>query len=132
MRRFVITEESMSPSLNPGDRFLARRQRRPRRGTVVFFPHPHRPDFWLVKRVIGLPGEPVTIRDGRVWINGTTLEDPWGSSPTEPGGSWHVPEDHVFVLSDARHRTRADSRSLGPVPIRGSYVARMRYRSGLP
>lgn len=130
MRRFVITEESMSPSLAPGDRFLARRVRRPRRGSVVFFPHPHRPDFWLVKRVIGLPGEPVSIREGEVMINGTALDEPWTDSPTEPDGSWEVPPDHVFVLSDARHRTRADSRSLGPVALRGAYVAGLRYRQG--
>ncbi len=130
MRRFVVTEESMSPALSPGDHFLARRLRRARRGTVVFFEHPRRPGFWLVKRVIGLPGEPVSIDGGRVMIDGSILDEPWATSPTEPDGAWAVPSGHVFVLSDARHRSRADSRSLGPVPIRGCYVAGLRYRHG--
>src|SRR5680860_1306204 len=46
MRRFVISELSMSPALTPGDTFLARRLRRPQRGVVALFPHPHRPELW--------------------------------------------------------------------------------------
>ena len=65
MRRFVIAEMSMSPALLPGDRILARRVRRLRRGQVVFFPHPDRDDFWLVKRVVGVAGEVVGLENGR-------------------------------------------------------------------
>lgn len=109
MRRFIISEMSMSPALRPGDRLLARRLRRPRRGQIVFFPHPRREDFWLVKRVHGLPGD--TVR-------------------SEDGGTTTVPSGHMYVLSDALHLTRADSRTFGPVPLDPGYVAWLRYRKG--
>lgn len=130
MRRFIISELSMSPALAPGDRLLARRLHHPRRGGVVFFPHPHRPDFWLVKRIIGLPGERVEVHSGRVFVDGREMTDPWAGARTEPEGSWLVPVDGIFVLSDARDRTRADSRTLGPVAVAGAYVAWWRYRRG--
>ncbi|HSJ35380.1 MAG TPA: signal peptidase I [Acidimicrobiia bacterium] len=130
MRRFIISELSMTPALRPGDRLLAQRLRRPRRGRVVFFPHPGRPDFWLVKRIVGLPGERVEVRDGHLIIDGEKVSDPWAGGPTAPDGTWQVPPDGIFVLSDARHRTRADSRTLGPVPLSDAYVARLRYRRG--
>ena len=130
MRRFVISEKSMSPALQPGDCFLARRLRRPRRGTVVFFPHPDRADFWLAKRIVGLPGELVEVDDGEVTVDGDVLTDPWTVDSTSPSGRWAVPRHHIFVLSDARHRTRADSRSLGPIPMEEAYVAVFRYHRG--
>lgn len=130
MRRFIISELSMAPALRPGDRLLAQRIRRPHRGDVVFFTHPRREGFWLVKRVIGLPGEEVRIVDGRVVIDGSDREDLWAGASTVPEGDWTVPQGHMFVLSDARHRTLADSRTLGPVPIADAYVSRFRYRRG--
>lgn len=130
MRRFVVAEKSMSPALQPGDRYLARRTRKPRRGSVVFFPHPDRVDFWLAKRIVGLPGETVEVHEGEVKIGGERLVEPWTMDPTSPPGRWHVPPEHVFVLSDARHRTRADSRSLGAIPLDHAYVAVFRYRKG--
>lgn len=130
MRRFVISELSMSPAMTPGDRFLARRLRRPRRGTLVFFPHPTRHDFWLAKRVIGLPGESVEIDGGMVRVDGAPLAEPWTVESTRPDGSWKVPTGRIFVLSDARHRTTADSRTMGPISIQAAYVAWFRYRRG--
>lgn len=96
----------------------------------MFFTHPRREGFWLVKRVIGLPGEEVRIVDGRVVIDGSDREDLWAGASTVPEGEWKVPPGHMFVLSDARHRTLADSRTLGPVPIADAYVSRFRYRRG--
>lgn len=117
----------MSPALAPGDALVARRLRRPRRGRILFFPHPHRSDFWLVKRIVGLPGEVVVIADGGVTIDGTPLVEPWAEPGTGPDGSWTVPERHVFVLSDARRRTVADSRTWGPIGVERAYVAGFRY-----
>jgi signal peptidase I len=97
---------------------------------VVFFPHPGQADFWLVKRIVGLPGEQFEIREGRLIIDGEAAADPWAAGPTAPDGRWDVPPGRIFVLSDARHRTRADSRTLGPVPMVDAYVARLRYRRG--
>ncbi len=128
MRRFIITEISMAPDLTPGDRIMARRLRRPRRGLVVFFEHPQRPAFWLVKRLIGLPGETVTIEQGAVAVDGTGLAEPWATGPTSPPGSWQIPGGHMFVLSDAREATLADSRTLGSVAIEGAFRTSFRYR----
>jgi len=117
----------MSPALAPGDVYAARKLRRPRRGEVVFLPHPHRLDLWMAKRVIGLPGETVTIRDGIVYADGSPVDE-WTTDATGPDGEWEVAPDHMFVLSDARHRTLSDSRSMGPVPLRPAYTAWFRYR----
>lgn len=130
MRRFVISERSMSPALEPGDRFLARRLHRPRRGAIVFFPHPERSDFWLAKRVVGLPGEVVEIADGEVLVDGNVLLERHTVDPAGPPGRWRIPDRHAFVLSDARHRTRADSRTFGPIPLHEAHVAVLRYRRG--
>ncbi len=130
MRRFIVSERSMAPALTPGDCFLARRVRRPRRGTIAFFPHPRQQSMWLVKRVVGLPGETVRIVDGSVLIDGAELDEPWTTDLTMPEGLWTVGSDQMFVLSDARQRTRADSRTLGPVPVRPAYEPWWRYRRG--
>lgn len=118
----------MEPSLEPGDRLLAVRVRRPvRRGDILVFRHPDRPDLWLVKRVVGLPAETVEIRDGAVTVDGAALAEPWAHGETHPGGRWNVPPASAFVLSDARSRTRADGRTLGPVLLDGAYRAVFRY-----
>jgi signal peptidase I len=83
----------------------------------VVFVHPDRPETWLVKRVIGLPGERVTIDFGEVLIDAQPGLDRWAKGPTSPDGEWHIGEDSVFVLSDNRPATRADSRTLGPVAV---------------
>lgn len=127
MRRFVISELSMEPTLLPGDAVLARALRRPVRGKIVFFEHPHRPGFWLVKRLLGLPGEAITIAKGLLLVNGEPVQD-WSDETTAPAGTWDVPDDAMFVISDARTRTLADSRTLGAVPLRGAYTPIVRYR----
>ena len=120
----------MSPALTPGDTFLARRMRRPVRGAVIFFPHPQQPSMWLAKRIVGLPGETVGIHDGAVHIDGVELDEPWTTDVTRPDGEWAVGGNQILVLSDARHRTLADSRTMGPVPLEDAYVALFRYRRG--
>ena len=130
MRRFVISDLSMSPALTPGDTFLARRLRRPQRGVVALFPHPDRPELWLAKRVIGLAGETLSVHAGLVYVDGVELEEPWTTDDTGPDGEWAIPSRHMFVLSDARHRTLADSRTMGPVPVRGAHTPWLRYRQG--
>jgi signal peptidase I len=79
----------------------------------------------LVKRVVGLPGERLQIRDNRVWVNGAPLTEPWGAAPIGyaepdwaalgmPGGV--VPPDALFVLGDNRNDS-TDSHVFGPVPV---------------
>jgi signal peptidase I len=104
----------MSPVLQPGD-YLLTLPLRPRRGDVVVFEHPHRPGFMLVKRVVGLPGEIVEISEGGVAVDGRRLAEPWTADDTHPDGRWILGPGNVFVLSDARSRSTADGRTLGPI-----------------
>jgi len=57
VRLFVVAEDSMQPALHAGDGLFAVRSKRVRRGQVRVFEHPHRPGFWLVKRVGHIRGE---------------------------------------------------------------------------
>ncbi|MCA1735676.1 MAG: signal peptidase I [Actinobacteria bacterium] len=117
-QRFVVADRSMEPALVDGDRLLARRSRRPFiRGELVVIPHPRRADLWLVKRVIGLPGETITVDFGQVLVDGTSGLDRWGNGSTFPEGKWQIGKDQLFVLSDNRTATVDDSRMFGPVPV---------------
>ena len=107
----------MAPALLPGDYLIARRLRTtPQRGDVVVFEHPSRPGFFLVKRVVGLPGETVDIAGGQVNVEARPLAEPWADGPTTHDGHWDMGERELFVLGDARAASIDDSRSLGPVP----------------
>ncbi|MFZ0493203.1 MAG: signal peptidase I [Acidimicrobiia bacterium] len=116
LARFEISEASMVPVLRPGDRILTW-EREPSRSDIVVFEHPSRPDFWMVKRVIGLPGEHVEITDGRVLTDGAPLDEPWTTDPTGPDASWDLDPNEAIVLGDARSLSAGDSRQIGPVPI---------------
>ena len=115
-RRYLISEESMHPTLSAGDWTIAKRLKAaPRRGAIVVFPHPGSEDVELVKRVVGLPGERVTIANGQVHIDDKVLAEPWADGPTHPDGAWDLGPAEVFVLGDARAASTADSRTLGPI-----------------
>lgn len=115
-RRLAIAESSMEPALAEGDFVLARVIRTPRRGDIVTFRHPSRPDMLLVKRIIGLPGERITIASGQAHIDDAVLAEPWANGPTRPDMQIDVEDDEVVVLSDNRSVTLADSRMFGPIP----------------
>jgi signal peptidase I len=95
----------------------------PQRGDIVVFEPPiGRPEKPYIKRVIGLPGETVSIRDGSVFVDGARLDEPylgmtatnWQGKPE--GFELVVPEGHYFVLGDNRNNS-TDSRSFGPVSV---------------
>jgi signal peptidase I len=111
--------QSMQPNLHTNERLvvekLGYRFHGPRRGDVVVLHDPSGGSELLIKRVIGLPGERVTIADGRVFIDGVELEEPYLDQETEGSGrSWMVPPLQVFVMGDNRQASR-DSRSFGTV-----------------
>ena len=95
----------------------------PQRGQVVIFKAPNNPDIDYIKRIIGLPGERVMIRNGNVYINAQILDEPYlvdktnlfsGSSMKE-GIEITVNEDFYFVMGDNRPHS-SDSREFGPIP----------------
>jgi DNA-3-methyladenine glycosylase II len=91
MQRFRVSEDSMRPTLVPGDEFVATRSRTAVVGDVVALPHPGRPDFWLVKRLTAGPGDEFAgagrLEPGQAWVNsdnpapGTTDSSSFGPAP---------------------------------------------------
>lgn len=121
IRRFRVEDRSMEPFLVPGQGILCRPLgTRPVRGSIVVFPHPRRPEMWLVKRIVGLPGEEVVVDFGEVVIDERSGVDRWGAGQqTFPEGRWRVGPREVLVLSDNRPATADDGRTFGPVPMSG-------------
>ncbi|MDQ7857483.1 MAG: signal peptidase I [Armatimonadota bacterium] len=126
VQAFFIPSGSMEPTLRTGDRILVGkftyRFWEIRRGDIIVFRYPLNPNKDFVKRVIGLPGERVEMKDGLVLIDGRPLSEVY---PTALPGGDHacrsnyapvvVPEGSVFVLGDNRCNSE-DSRFFGFVP----------------
>lgn len=107
-----IPTPSMVPTINPGDRVIGLRMSywfsTPQRGDIVIFHYPDNEEELYVKRVIGLPGDTVEIKNGLVYINGSTtpLDEPYLSEePVNSYGPYNVPEGHYFVMGDNRNRS---------------------------
>jgi len=117
-----VEGQSMEPNLHTDQRLVVEkvsyRLHGPQRFDIIVLKLPQQGDELLIKRVVGLPGETVEIRDGRVYINGEQLAEPFITDNTRPGRSEKiiVPPLHVFVMGDNRNHSN-DSRSFGPVPI---------------
>mgnify|MGYP001818409308 FL=1 len=108
----------MRPTVRPDDWVIAQRRRgTPTRGDVVILTHPSYPHRFLIKRVIGLPGERVSAREGQIYINDRVLSDPWGDGPMSAAVEGRIPTGSVWVLGDNRSGSSVDSRVLGVVPI---------------
>jgi signal peptidase I len=130
---YKVQQQSMEHTLEP-DQYVLVDKLTPRfddykRGDIVVFTPPA---DWVqddgtpfIKRVIGLGGDTVEIRDGGVLINGTELDESYTfgqpdepAQPTTVSGDerrWVIPTGELFLMGD--HRTNsADSRTFGPVP----------------
>jgi len=90
--------------------------RAPARGDIIVFRAPQSPDRDFIKRVIGLPGERVEVRNGKVFINGQALSEPYiDDPPLYEEQPVVVPPDSYFVLGDHRNNS-SDSHVWGVVP----------------
>ncbi|WP_254967167.1 signal peptidase I [Cyanobium sp. CH-040] len=123
-----IPSGSMLPSLQLEDRVLVEKLRTrlhralPLGTVVVFHPPPllqkagYDPASALIKRVVGLPGDRLEVRDGRLWRNGVAVPRDWNAEPMdyrlEPVT---VPPGHLLVLGDNRNAS-LDSHFWGPLP----------------
>jgi signal peptidase I len=131
--RYVVDGASMEPTFSTSERVIVDRVTMllggPSRGDVVVLDSP-RNDELLIKRVIGLPGEVIVLREGRVYVNGRLLEEPYVEefcTSRSCSGTWELGADDYFVLGDNRTHS-LDSHSFGPVQrsaIKG--IARLRY-----
>ncbi len=115
----IVFGKSMEPNLHDNERLivekLSYRWHAPQRGDIVIVPDPDGGALPLIKRVIGLPGERVTVASGKVYIDGEPLDEPYLDQPTPGSGqTWTVPPLHVFLMGDNRRDSR-DSRLFGPV-----------------
>lgn len=150
LQAFYIPSASMDPTLRVGDRVVVEkvsfRLRDPQRGDLVVFRNPERPDrgrvaagirslteglgvpgppdeIDLVKRIVGLPGETVQVREGAVFVDEVALPEPYAVADSRDVAPVVVPDDAYWVLGDNR-RNSLDSRfGLGTVP-RGEIVGR--------
>ena len=117
--RVRVDNISMEPTLQPGEFLLVDRVTyrlsELNIGDIIIFHYPQNPQEDYIKRVIGLAGDNVKIKEGVVYVNDTRLEEPYLIFPTDYEGEWIVPEDALFVLGDNRNLS-FDSHSWGFVP----------------
>jgi signal peptidase I len=150
VQAFKIPSSSMEPNLLVGDHLLVNKfvfspsmgpwedavsPKRPiRRGDIVVFKYPETPEKDFIKRVIGLPGETLEVRDKIVYVNGQPLDEPYahflgaspgrhdserdllGESADAEWGPQQVPGDRLFVMGDNRDNSH-DSRKWGFLPV---------------
>ncbi len=126
VQTFYVPSGSMLPTLQIGDRILVEKIYGPiHRGDILVFrrvPADHTLDADLVKRVIGLPGETISSRNGTIYINGKPLSEPWlppGVFLGQAITTLKIPPGHYFMMGDNRPISD-DSRYWGTVP--SSYI----------
>jgi signal peptidase I len=112
---------SMLPRLSPHERIFINKMvyhfEPIRRGDIVVFRYPLDPAKSYIKRVVGLPGERVSVRGGRVYVNGEPLDEPYlatGAADRQSYPEAVVGPDHYYVLGDHRGSSN-DSRVWGTV-----------------
>jgi signal peptidase I len=109
---------AMEPTIQDGERMVITRHiDRLERGQIVVFRYPQDVSKSFVKRIVGLPGEEIAVRDGRVVINGLTIDEPYVGAENwsaDTHGSRTIPPGEYFVLGDNR-RNSSDSRHWGTV-----------------
>jgi signal peptidase I len=113
--------QSMEPNLHTDQRLIVEkvsyRFHGPQRGDIVVLKQPGCDDCeLLIKRVIGLAGEEITIHGGQVYVDSQPVEEPYLTQVTTGSfGPVRVPPLHVFVMGDNRGASN-DSRIFGTVP----------------
>ena len=110
---------SMRPTLEDGEFVLVSKLSYTfgefQRGDIVVFHFPLNPQEELVKRIIGLPGDTVMVRDNQVFVNGQQLNETYIAQAPLYSGEWTVSEGQLFVLGDNRNNSN-DSKDWGLLP----------------
>lgn len=121
-----INGASMEPNFHNGEYILTNKVeykfREPKRGDVVIFKSPRNKEIDFIKRVIGMPGDRVSLRNNMFYVNGVALEEPYlspgiyifGGSYLRENDEVIVPPGTYFVVGDNRQHS-SDSREFGPI-----------------
>lgn len=133
--RSSIDGPSMEPTLFTGQNLLISRLDylfgEIKRGDIAVFDPPNAKEEMLIKRVIGIPGDTVEMRDQEVYLNGEKLDEPYfvntPCTPIDcPNNSWTLGPNEYFFMGDNRNRSN-DSRAFGPI-TRDRIVGRAVFR----
>jgi signal peptidase I len=118
--RIRVDGSSMEPTLHTGEfvivNKLSYKFSEPMIGDVIVFHFPRDPEQEYIKRVIGLPGDRVEIRNGDVYVNDRPIEEDYIAADPAYDIVSEVPQDSLFVLGDNRNNS-SDSHNWGPVPL---------------
>jgi len=110
---------SMRPTLEDGEFVLVNKMSyrlgAVQRGDIIVFHFPLNPKEELIKRVIGLPGERVSVQNHQVYINGQMLNEPYIAQAPIYSGEWTVLDGQLFVMGDNRNNSN-DSKDWGLLP----------------
>lgn len=138
---FIVDGDSMEPNYHNGEYLLvdeiSYRFKQPQRGDVIVFHPPGEPSVFYIKRVIGLPGDTVELKNGKITISNPEIPEGFllNETPYLPGDSaalaefskGTLKENEYFVLGDNRNNSR-DSRRIGPITtdhIKGKVILRV-------
>lgn len=118
-QNFRIEGASMLPTLHEGEYLIINKiiykLVEPERGDIIVLQYPNDRSRDFIKRVIGLPGDTLSISNGQVTVNGVVLDEPYISAPPSNEDTWTVPEGQYFVMGDNRPNS-SDSRSWSFLP----------------
>jgi signal peptidase I len=118
-QNFRIEGASMLPTLHEGQYLIINKLiyqlEEPNRGDIVVLHYPNDRTRDFIKRIIGLPGDTVEIRDQQIFVNGARLDEPYISAPPNNNQEWVIPPDSFFVVGDNRPNS-SDSRSWSYLP----------------
>ncbi len=121
--RFIVEGPSMQPNFATGQFVIVSRLNfmlgEPERGDIVVFHYPGNPEEDYIKRVIGVPGDTIEMRDQQVYINGEPIDEPYINEPCNRASCPDrvyptLGADEYFVMGDNRNHS-SDSRRFGAV-----------------
>lgn len=119
---FIVSGSSMDSTFHSGDYLIideiSYRFNAPSRGDVIVFRYPGDPSKFYIKRILGLPGETVEIKNSKVAVSTAEgekiLNEPYIQGTTAPDNKWRLADKEYFVMGDNRMYS-SDSRMWGPL-----------------